>query len=215
MGFGMSVFRCLLLLIVCFTGAAGSAQARIWTDNQGRQVEAEMVSVNDEEIVLRKPDGTTATLPLSRLSPEDQEYARGRKEGPLYKYLPAPLRNNALCLTLIVVGGIIMVFSAIMHVVIAFAQSFWWGLAMLPEPVGMVMMGGGLLLSHNDPGSGGGLFAVGFLVWGILGCVGAIVRLIFVIIHWSIIWRVFLWGWFGAGLVGLAGAFAPPNFLGG
>ncbi|MBB5350852.1 hypothetical protein HNR46_001086 [Haloferula luteola] len=54
----------------------GQVDARVWTDVQGREIEADYVSSDDEEVVLRLPGGKNVTVPFSRLSPRDVEYAR-------------------------------------------------------------------------------------------------------------------------------------------
>ncbi|MGA2069613.1 MAG: SHD1 domain-containing protein [Thermoguttaceae bacterium] len=46
---------------------------RTWTDNKGRAVEAKLV---DQQIVLKRRDGTEITVPLSKLSEEDRKWVR-------------------------------------------------------------------------------------------------------------------------------------------
>jgi len=52
--------------------------ARVWTDASGaNQVEADYVGKKDGKVILRKPDGKLATVPINRLSAEDQKYVAG------------------------------------------------------------------------------------------------------------------------------------------
>ncbi|MDF3057709.1 MAG: hypothetical protein K0R17_1924 [Rariglobus sp.] len=53
---------------------AACAQARIWTDTQGRTLEADYVSASVSEVTLRRPDGRTFTLALTLLSPADRAF---------------------------------------------------------------------------------------------------------------------------------------------
>jgi hypothetical protein len=55
--------------------AADLATTRTWTDNTGKfTVEAELEEVRDDEVVLKKADGTRITVPLERLSTTDRRY---------------------------------------------------------------------------------------------------------------------------------------------
>lgn len=65
------------LLLAC--ASATAAELRTWTDTQGRQVEAAFVKIEGEDIQLQTADGTIHRFPLSRLSAEDQNIARGMK----------------------------------------------------------------------------------------------------------------------------------------
>ncbi len=70
------------------TGAFGIALAlppdlrsegmREWTDEDGRQVEAEFAGLDANRVTLRLADGREIPFPLERLSPEDQEYVEAR-----------------------------------------------------------------------------------------------------------------------------------------
>ncbi len=61
------------------------ATPRTWTDSAGKfRVDAELVGVADQKVRLRKADGAIVEVPIERLSPEDQRYARkwlASKEG--------------------------------------------------------------------------------------------------------------------------------------
>ncbi len=52
-----------------------SAEARLFTDDQGRQVEAEIVGVNGANVVLDR-NGQSAQWPINKLSNEDQDYVK-------------------------------------------------------------------------------------------------------------------------------------------
>jgi hypothetical protein len=57
-------------------GRTGAGLARTWTDRTGRyRVEAECVAVTEDSVVLRKSNGETVTVSLSRLSDVDRRYA--------------------------------------------------------------------------------------------------------------------------------------------
>ncbi|MEM6331194.1 MAG: SHD1 domain-containing protein [Planctomycetota bacterium] len=48
---------------------------RTWHDTTGKfSVEASLVTINDDHVVLRKRDGTTVNVPLSKLSTQDVEF---------------------------------------------------------------------------------------------------------------------------------------------
>lgn len=61
-------------LIACLF-ALPSAHGRPFTDDQGRQVEAELVGVRDERVVLAVQQ-VKGLWPIARLSPPDQQYVR-------------------------------------------------------------------------------------------------------------------------------------------
>lgn len=68
------------LAALCLTATA--LEARTWTDVQGREIEAELVSHDDREVVLRLPGGKNATVALTRLSEEDLAFLRGETDEP-------------------------------------------------------------------------------------------------------------------------------------
>jgi hypothetical protein len=54
---------------------AGSGQWRFWKDTTGQyQIEAQLVEVNDAEVVLKKRDGSTVKVPLTKLCQADLEF---------------------------------------------------------------------------------------------------------------------------------------------
>lgn len=83
--YALSPLLCPLLLVP-------PASAREWTDATGRfRMEAEFVGQQDGQVRLKKPDGQTVQLPLSRLSQTDQDYVRQRAAQPQ----PRPNSVNA------------------------------------------------------------------------------------------------------------------------
>jgi hypothetical protein len=67
----------VVLLALLIGGYARRADARRWSDNTGLlSVEAELVEVVDNVVVLRGGDGTTTRIPLDALSEKDQEHVR-------------------------------------------------------------------------------------------------------------------------------------------
>lgn len=58
--------------------ASFDAQARLWTDSQGRQVEADYVGVLAGKVQLKLPGGDTMPFPFEQLSPGDQAYVKQR-----------------------------------------------------------------------------------------------------------------------------------------
>ena len=65
-----------VLLLAGFGASSASAEIRTWTDVQGRQVTASFVQIEGDFIVLQTQDGVTHRFELSRLSPEDQTFAK-------------------------------------------------------------------------------------------------------------------------------------------
>ena len=67
---------------------AAGAQAAIqrqWIDSSGKQTEAKYLGLRDAAVQLRRADGTETTIPLAKLSPQDQAFVvscnRSRREG--------------------------------------------------------------------------------------------------------------------------------------
>jgi hypothetical protein len=59
---------------------AVSAAGRTWTDTQGRTLEADYVSSTSTAVTLRRDDGRTFTLDLSRLSDADRSFVTSQSE---------------------------------------------------------------------------------------------------------------------------------------
>ena len=65
----------LLTILVCglLLAPAQPSWARKWTDNSGKfSVEAELVAVKDDKVVLKKTSGSLKTLSVARLSETDR-----------------------------------------------------------------------------------------------------------------------------------------------
>ncbi len=71
--------KCGMLMLCCcglLTLATPPAWGRKWTDATGMySVEAELVKIQGQNAVLRKPDGSVITVPIARLSATDRAYA--------------------------------------------------------------------------------------------------------------------------------------------
>jgi hypothetical protein len=68
------------LLTITLVGAAlASAEARIWTDRTGRQLDAEYIGFSDGKVeIKRASDGKTFHVPIERFSDADQEFVRSQ-----------------------------------------------------------------------------------------------------------------------------------------
>ena len=82
-----------VLLFLCFTAFCGLAQdvgseLRTWTAVNGKKVEAQFVSNNDEQVVLRLTNGKTFKVPLNKLSEADQDFIKAVSASPSAKEEP-------------------------------------------------------------------------------------------------------------------------------
>lgn len=67
----------LFLAIVISAAATAHAATRTWTDDTGRfKVDAELVSVSDGKVKLKRADGRVVELPVARLSAADQKFLK-------------------------------------------------------------------------------------------------------------------------------------------
>lgn len=73
-----------LFTLVALLVTASQTRAREWTDSTGRYtVEAELVEVTDDKVLLKKTDGRIVSVPLARLSAADRDYVNSLVEqGP-------------------------------------------------------------------------------------------------------------------------------------
>ena len=77
-GVNMFVFR-LVAILCLMSGFAGQAlDARTFTDEKGREIEADIVSVEGDRVELRiiKKGGKTYMVPVSKLSETDQGFIK-------------------------------------------------------------------------------------------------------------------------------------------
>jgi hypothetical protein len=65
---------CLSIVLVAF--CAASSHAKIWKDNEGRELDAELHRLAGDVVYLQKKDGHVFSLKLDSLSAEDQVYAK-------------------------------------------------------------------------------------------------------------------------------------------
>lgn len=65
-------------LLILFLATAGAAMChhlnRVWTDDQGRKVKAELLKVENDSVVLLLPDGREVPYPIAKLSKIDQAF---------------------------------------------------------------------------------------------------------------------------------------------
>lgn len=58
------------------------ASAREWTSSDGRKLQADFVSVAGADVVVKRADGQTMKIPLTRLSPADQAWVKDQAGKP-------------------------------------------------------------------------------------------------------------------------------------
>ncbi len=80
----MKPIKALILGVTCLAigqspARAEDATSRIWTDKQGRQLEATFVGLDGANISLQNKTGQTFTFALTNLSAEDQNFAKNAK----------------------------------------------------------------------------------------------------------------------------------------
>lgn len=75
-------FRACLLLLLSATALRAQDAVRPWKDTLGRVIQAAYVSSTADSVTIRMPDGRQHTLPLSRLSAEDQAYVKSLSATP-------------------------------------------------------------------------------------------------------------------------------------
>lgn len=87
---------------------AEEAASRIWTDKQGRQVDAIFLGLQGDNISLQTKDGRTFTFALSNLSAEDQNFAKTAKPTnmPGYVATNATIGQAATAIDTLVAKGL-------------------------------------------------------------------------------------------------------------
>ncbi len=74
--------RILVVGLLTFAAWTPGALAREWTDSSGTfTVEAELLDFKDGKVRLKKANGKILTLPLEKLSQEDQEFVEKQADG--------------------------------------------------------------------------------------------------------------------------------------
>ena len=79
-------------MLVLFAGPA--LFARVWTDKAGRQIEAKFIGLSGDNVVLQK-GSKSLTIPLDRLSDEDQEYIKEQTKNKGGAKKPAARQDDA------------------------------------------------------------------------------------------------------------------------
>jgi hypothetical protein len=69
------LYRTIVIALLVSIVQTGFSEYRIWTDKGGKQIEAELVRIIDDKVVLRKQDGDELKVSLDTLSKEDKKYA--------------------------------------------------------------------------------------------------------------------------------------------
>jgi hypothetical protein len=73
-------------------GDASAATGRIWTDDTGQhRTRATLIDFDQKAVVLRTEAGQQITVPLTRLSIEDQQYVRQQSQDPI-EFLPEQMQ---------------------------------------------------------------------------------------------------------------------------
>ena len=72
----------LLILAAPSARAQGAAAFRQWKSTDGRTVEATFVALEGENVKMKGRNGALYTVPLARLSAEDQTWAKQQSAGP-------------------------------------------------------------------------------------------------------------------------------------
>ncbi|WP_286766341.1 MULTISPECIES: SHD1 domain-containing protein [Rhodopirellula] len=78
--------RFTIFLLLLAVTALSTLQAREWTDATGKyRIEAKLVVVHGDKVVLERPDGKIISIPVAKLSDEDQTFLKelvAKKAGP-------------------------------------------------------------------------------------------------------------------------------------
>lgn len=76
------IFRSSLLLLLPVATLLAQQAERPWKDTQGRVIQAAYVSSTADSVTIRMADGKQHTLPLSRLSADDQAFVKSQASAP-------------------------------------------------------------------------------------------------------------------------------------
>jgi hypothetical protein len=81
--FPMKTLISFVALMFSVAAADDPAATRTWTDDTGKfTVEAELEELRDDQVVLKRADGTRITVPLERLSTTDRRYLASQAKVP-------------------------------------------------------------------------------------------------------------------------------------
>ena len=111
----MKTSKTLLTSVCCAVLGVGALQAasvptsRMWTDTQGRQVEATFQAIDGDNIILQTKDGNTHRFPLTNLSADDQQIAQQLKQTtPVQQMaISAPIAQAAAKIDYLVAKGVV------------------------------------------------------------------------------------------------------------
>ncbi len=78
----MRSLLCVVLLL-CVSLPAFSADIREWTDEGGRKIQAAMITVKSGNVLLRLENGREVTFPIAKLSEADQAFVRRNGSGTI------------------------------------------------------------------------------------------------------------------------------------
>lgn len=98
---------CCAVLGAAALHAADAVSARVWTDINGRQVQATFAGLDGENILLTLQSGDTVPVPLARFSAEDQQYARTTKVAAAPQAINSGVAAAAAKIDVLVAKGIV------------------------------------------------------------------------------------------------------------
>lgn len=76
----------LVCVSICMLSAQAYAKVREWTSKDGNyKVEAELVSFNNDLLVLKEPNGELLAVELKQLSEKDQQFVKSEETGTAHK----------------------------------------------------------------------------------------------------------------------------------
>jgi SLA1 homology domain 1, SHD1 len=67
------------LIVLLISASLTAAEIRTWTDDRGRNVEAELVTIEGDSVTLKLKDGRNLPFPLAKLSDADRAYVDGKR----------------------------------------------------------------------------------------------------------------------------------------
>lgn len=90
----------ILFLLLSLHGLSLAAEIRSWTDLQNRKIEASLVRIENQTVVLRLKDGREVPYPLAKLSAADSQYVNEARillpSEPAGKTDPSPTVEDPL-----------------------------------------------------------------------------------------------------------------------
>lgn len=85
----------LMLGMVEAEAAAQMRMARLWTNQDGRSVTAELVQVSGPNVVVKLSNGAQSTIPISNLSKPDQDFIKNWQSRPSETAAAAPRKSSS------------------------------------------------------------------------------------------------------------------------